>query len=225
MKRLIFASAILIFCIPSTQATVINTGILNNTTTAGTLMNATSTITPSSTIRFEVGGAKFTGAATPLTLSVTVDASTPTVVTGSAADQAFKDDAVGAAFFGYYLTTGVRSANQPAAAAGVVIQVKKGVGETANRTYYLLGNGTTTPTVQGSLTIAPAVSTTFASTTKNAIRCGPSYVANGLSGTAMNCAAGTTVANMDITQFVKILYADAPSVAIVSQLQFIALSQ
>lgn len=209
----------------SAFATVIDTGILNNTTTAGALMTGTSSITPLSTIRFELGGAKFTSTTSPLTISITVDASTPSVITGTPANQAFNDDAVGAAFFGYYLTAGVRSANQPTAAAGVNIQLKKGAGETLNRTYYLLGNGTTTPTVQANLTAAPAASTTFVTTTKNAIRCGPSYVSNGLSGTAINCAAGTTVANMDITQFVKVLYSDPTSAAIVSQLQFIAIVQ
>lgn len=213
----------LLFTWAPVYATVINTGNLNNTTTAASPLATTNTLTPSSTIRFEIGGAKFSTVTSQLSISITVDASTPTVVTGTAADQAFVDDTVSAAFFGYYISTGVRSANQTAPA--ISIKVKKGTGETANRSYYLLGNGTTTPTAQSNLTIAPAATTTFVSTTRNAIRCGPNYSTNGITGTAMNCAAGSTVASMDITQFVKILYSDPTSAAIISQLEFTAVAE
>ncbi len=204
-------------------ATRITTGNLSTTTTAASPQVSNVNATPSSSIRLDVGGANFLTATGQLSVSISVDTSTPLVTVGTAADQLFRDDAVGAAFFGYYLSTGVRSSNQ--AAAAINVKVKKGAGETAGRSYYLVGNGTTVPTVQGSLTVAPATVTTFATTTPNSIHCGPSYVANGLSGVAINCASGTNVANMDITQFVKVLATDPTSAAIVSQLEFIAVNE
>lgn len=204
-------------------ATVINTGNYAGTNTNAIPQDSTILATPRAMIRLDVGGAKFTGATSPLTLSITVDCSTPAVTIGTAADQVFRDDAIGAAYFGYYLSLGVRSAAQTA--ANVNLKVKRGAGETSGRTYYLLGNGTTTPTVQGDLTVAPATVTTFATSPPNVIRCGPSYAANGISGTAINCAAGSTVANMDITQFAKILYSDPVASARVSQLEFTAVNE
>ena len=204
------------------HATTINTGTLNNTTTAGSLQTASSSITPSSTIRFDVAGAKFTGSATPLSVTITVDAATPAILSGSAADQKFRDDSVSASFFGYYLSTAVRSASQTN--TGINIKIQKGAGETSGRSFYLLGNGTTTPTAQSNLTAAPASATTFVSTTRNAIRCGPSYSSNGISS-AVDCAAGSTVTNMDLTQFVKVAYSDPTSSAVVSELQFTAVCE
>jgi hypothetical protein len=106
----------------------------------------------------------------------------------------------------------------------VNIKINKGAGETSNRSYYLLGNGTTTPSVEGDLTIAPASATTFATAGSNGVHCGPSYAANGLSA-SLNCAGGSDVANMDITQFVKVLYSDPDSAAIVSQVEFTAVAE
>lgn len=205
------------------HATRITTGNLTNSTTAAVPDISNVSATPVSMIRLDLGGAKFPTAAGQLRVAITVDTTTPVVRVGTATDQTFRDDAVSAAFFGYYLTTGVRSSNQ--AAPGINIKVKRGAGETAGRSYYLLGNGTTIPTLQGQLTLAPAAATTFASTVPNSIHCGPRYVANGIAGTAINCAAGTTVANMDITQFVKVLFSDPTSAAIVSQLEFTAVNE
>ncbi len=205
------------------DATVINTGNYSGTNTNAIPLDARITATPRAMIRLDVGGAKFTGATSPLTISISVDCSTPAVTVGTAADQAFRDDAIGAAYFGYYLSLGVRSAAQTA--ANVNLKVRRGAGETSGRTYYLLGNGTTTPTVQADLTVAPAAVTTFATSPPNVIRCGPSYSANGISGTAINCAAGSTVANMDITQFAKVLYSDPVATARISQLEFTAVNE
>lgn len=207
----------------SAFATRITTNNLSNSTTAGTPLISNVNATPSSVIRLDLGGANFITATGQLSVSITVDTATPVVTVGTAADQVFRDDTVGAAYFGYYLSAGVRSANQ--SAAGMNIKVKKGSGESANRSYYLLGNGTTVPTVEGDLTIAPASVTTFASTVPNSVHCGPSYVANGLSGAAIGCSGGSTVANMDVTQFVKVLYSDPSSSAIVSQLEFTAVNE
>lgn len=204
-------------------ATVINTGNYSGTSSVAVPLDSLITATPRAMIRLDVGGAKYSGATSPLTLTISVDCSTPAVTVGTASDQAFRDDAIGAAYFGYYLSLGVRSAGQTA--ANVNLKVRRGAGETASRSYYLLGNGTTTPTIQGDLTIAPAAVTTFATAPRNVIRCGPSYVANGISGTAINCAAGSTVANMDITQFVKILYSDPVASARISQLEFTAVNE
>lgn len=212
----------LMWCKPI-YATVINTGNYGGTNTNAVPLDSLITATPRAMIRLDVGGAKFTGAASPLTLSITVDCSTPAVTVGTAADQAFRDDAIGAAYFGYYISLGVRSAGQTA--ANVNLKVRRGAGETAGRSYYLLGNGTTSPTVQADLTVAPAAVATFATAPRNVIRCGPSYAANGISGTAINCAAGSTVANMDITQFAKILYSDPIASARISQLEFTAVNE
>jgi hypothetical protein len=207
----------------SAHATRITTGNMSATTTAATPLVSNISATPVAIIRLDLGGANFINVTSPLSVSITVDTSTPSVTVGTAADQMFRDDAIGAAYFGYYLTAGVRSSNQ--SAANINVKVKKGAGETANRSFYLLGNGTTTPAAQGDLTIAPAGVTTFATAAPNGVHCGPSHVANGLSGTAIGCTGGSTVANMDITQFVKVLYADPAAAAIVSQLEFTAVNE
>lgn len=204
-------------------ATRITTGNLNLTTTAATPLTSNINATPSAVIRLDVGGANFTGASSPLSVSITVDTSTPVVTAGTAANQAFRDDTVGAAFFGYYLTVGERSSNQ--SAPNINVKIKRGSGETSGRSYYLLGNGTTTPTAQSDLTVAPASVTTFATGAPNGVHCGPSHVANGLSGSAIGCSGGSTVANMDITQFVKVLFSDPTSAAIVSSLEFTAVAE
>lgn len=176
-------------------------------------------------IRFNLGGAKFPTVAGDLSVSITVDTLTPTVAVGTAADQSFRDDTVGAAFFGYYLTCGARTQTQAVGTVGN-IKVRAGAGETANRSYYLLGNGTSTPTAQSNLTDAPAAYTTFASMPRNTTRCGPNYTANGVSGVnGVNCGPNPTIANMDITQFVKVLFTDLPSTAIVSQLDFAVVNE
>lgn len=208
---------------PLVYGAAVNTGRDFGSDTIGNEVYSNLNATPRAMIRLDVGGAKYTSTTSPLTLSITVDCATPAVTIGTATDQMFRDDSVGASFFGYYLTLGVRSAAQTA--ANVNLKVRRGAGETAGRSYYLLGNGTTTPTSQSNLTIAPAVATTFATAPRNVIRCGPSNVANGISGTAINCAAGSTTANMDITQFVKILYTDAPATARISQLEFTAVNE
>ncbi len=207
----------------SAHATRVTTGNMSATTTAASPQVSEVNATPAAIIRLDLGGAGYINTSSPLSVSITVDTATPSVTVGTAADQAFKDDTIGAAYFGYYLTAGVRSANQ--SAADINVKVKKGAGETANRSYYLLGNGTTTPTVQGDLTIAPASVTTFATAAPNGVHCGPSHVANGLSGVDIGCTGGSTVANMDVTQFVKVLYSDPASAAIVSQLEFTAVNE
>ena len=206
------------------HATSVNTGLLTNTTTSGTVLSGDLNSTPSSVIRFDVGGAGFTTASGQLSVTITVDSTTPAVVVGTAANQAFRDDSVGAAFFGYYLTTGVRTSNQLAATV-TNIKIKVGTGVTANRTYYLLGNGVTTPTAQTNLTAAPAVATTFVSTTSNTGHCGPNYSANGLTNTTLSCATGANVANMDLTQFVKILFTDPSGTAIISKIELTAAAE
>ena len=220
--KIFVAFGALLFYEPA-NSTVINTGNYAGTSTLAIPLGSRINATPRAMIRLDVGGAKYTSTSSPLTISITVDCSTPAVTSGTAADQAFKDDAVGAAFFGYYLSFGVRSAAQTA--ANVNLKVAKGAGETSGRSYYLLGNGTTTPNDQTDLTIGPASATTFATAPANSIRCGPSYTANGVTGTAINCPAGSTVANMDLTQFVKILYADAAGAAKISQLTFTAVNE
>lgn len=223
IKSLMLGAVVASGFTPAAYATRITTGNLNLTTTAATPLTSNINATPSAVIRLDVGGANFLNVVSPLSVSVTVDTSTPVVTVGTAANQAFRDDATSAAYFGYYLSVGERSSNQ--AAANINVKVKKGSGETAGRSYYLLGNGTTTPTVQGDLTAAPASATTFATGAPNGVHCGPSYVANGLSGAAINCAGGSTVANMDITQFVKVLFSDPTSAAIVSSLEFTAVNE
>lgn len=205
------------------HATRITTGTITGANTNAAPQVAEISATPISSIRLDVGGQRYASTTSPLRVTITVNTSTPAVTAGSAPNQSFRDDAAGAAFFGYYLTTGVRSSNQ--AAASVNVKVKVGAGATANRSFYLLGNGTTTPTVQGALTAAPAVATTFVSIPPNVVRCGPSYAANGLTGTAIGCVGGPTVANMNITQFVKVQFSDPTSAAIVSRLEFTAVNE
>lgn len=176
-------------------------------------------------IRFNVGGAKYINTTSPLSVSITVDTLTPAVVVGTTPNQSFRDDSVGAAFFGYYLTCGLRTQSQANGTVGN-IKVRAGASETAGRSYYLIGNGTTTPTLQSQLTDAPAAYTTFASIPRNVTRCGPSYAANGVSGVnGVTCTAGTIVTQMDITQFVKVLFSDPPSAAIVSSLEFVVVNE
>ena len=206
------------------HATSVNTGILANTTTSGTVLSGNLNSTPTSVIRFDVGGAGFVTAVGQLSVTVTVEATTPAVITGTAANQVFRDDTVGAAFFGYYLSTGVRTSNQLSATV-TNIKIKVGTGATANRSYYLLGNGVTTPTAQTNLTAAPAVATTFVSTTSNTGHCGPNYSANGLTNATLSCATGSNVANMDLTQFVKILFTDPAGTAVISKIELTAAAE
>lgn len=222
-KAVLLGTVLVVGVSTSAHATRITTGNMSATTTAASPQVTNISATPSAIIRLDVGGASYINTTTPLSVSITVDTSTPSVTVGTAAAQSFRDDAVGAAYFGYYLTVGERSSNQ--SAANVNVKIKAGSGATANRSYYLLGNGTTTPTVQGDLTAAPASATTFATGAANGVHCGPSHVANGLSGTAIGCTGGSTVANMDLTQFVKVLYSDPTSAAIVSQLEFTAVNE
>lgn len=106
------------------------------------------------------------------------------------------------------------------------IKVRADAAETAGRSLYLIGNGTTVPTLQSQLTDAPAAYTTFASIPRNTTRCGPNYAANGVSGVnGVNCGPNPTVANMDITQFVKVLFTDLPSTPIVSRLEFVVVNE
>lgn len=184
-----------------------------------------STASQAQRIRFNLGGAKYTGATSPLSVSITVDTLTPTVAVGTAADQSFRDDTVGAAFFGYYLTCGLRTQTQAFGTVGN-IKVRADAAESAGRSFYLIGNGTTVPTLQSQLTDAPAAYTTFASIPRNTTRCGPNYAANGVSGVnGVNCGANPTVAQMDITQFVKVLFTDPPSAAITSRLEFVVVNE
>lgn len=207
----------------SVFATRITTGNLANTTTAAAPLVSSITVQPNGSIRFDVGGANFITNAGQLSITISVDALVPTVTSGTSANQMFRDEVVGAAYFGYYLSTGVKSSSQPA--ANINIKLKKGSGETSSRTYYLLGNGTTTPVTQGDLTIAPASFTTFATASSNAVHCGTNYSSNGLTGTSIGCANGSTIPNMDVTQFVKVNDSDGASASIVSQLEFIAVNE
>ncbi len=217
-------SSVAMLCLGSqAYATSITTGELSNTSTAGSPLLSNITVAPTPTIRFQVGGVAFATASSQLNVSISVDALIPTVTSGTAADQSFRDETVGAAYFGYYLTTGVKSASQPL--VGINIKIRKGSGETTNRSYYLLGNGIITPASQGDLTPAPAGYTTFATAGANGSHCGPRYVTNGLTSPTINCAAGSTVANMDVTQFVKVLDSDAASASIISQIEFIAVNE
>lgn len=176
-------------------------------------------------IRLNLGGAKFPTVSGDLSVSITVDTITPTVAVGTAADQSFRDDTVGAAFFGYYLSAGVRS-QQQANGTSLYLQVYRGAQETAGRTYYLLGNGTSTPTAQSNLTIAPATATTIATTARNSTECGPNYAANGIDLiNGVNCTNNNLDPNFDITVFVKVLWSDPPSAAIVSNLTVVEVVQ
>ncbi len=212
-----------LFWSTSSYATRITTGDMADTTTAANPQVSNISATPTPTIRFDIGGANFITSSSQLSVSISVDSLIPSVVAGTAADQSFRDNTVGAAYFGYYLTAGVKSASQPL--ANINIKVRKGSGETSGRSYYLLGNGTTVPTVQGDLTVAPASFTTIATAGSNGSHCGPNNVANGLTGASINCAGGATVANMDVTQFVKVLDSDLTSGSIASQIEFIAVNE
>ncbi len=175
-------------------------------------------------IRFKVGGLKFSGTATVLNATISVDTLTPAVITGPIADQTFRDDFIGAAYFGYYLTAAVKTASQPAGTVGN-IKLRVGAGATANRTFYLLGNGTTAPAAQSQLIAAPTTYTTFASIPRNKTRCGPNWSANGVNGGGINCSANPTVPNMDITHFIKVMFTDLPSSTIVSNIEFVVVEE
>lgn len=224
LKLIFHVAAILILLNPRLlHATVISTGELSDSTTASNPLITNINVAPTPTIRFQVGGANFTTSSSQLNVSISVDALIPTVTVGTAANQMFRDETVGAAYFGYYLTTGVKSASQPLST--VSIKIRKGSAETSNRSYYLLGNGVFTPSSQGDLTPVPAGFTTFAVAGANGSHCGPRYVTNGLTGSSINCSGGSTVANMDITQFVKVLDSDGSNASIVSQVEFIAVNE
>lgn len=208
----------------TSNATTISTGDLASSNTNSLPLITSVTVAPSPTIRFAVGGANFTtGSSSQLSVSINVDALVPNVVSGNPANQMFRDETVGAAYFGYYLSTGVKSASQPL--SSISIKIRKGSSETSNRSYYILGNGTSTPNTQSDLIPVPTNFTTFATAGANGSHCGIQYVTNGLTGSGVNCAAGSSVANMDVTQFVKVLDSDGVSAQIVSQVEFIAVNE
>jgi hypothetical protein len=201
----------------------ITTDDLAGTTTASNPLSTNIRVTPTPSIRFEVGGARFSTVSSQLMVTIGVDTLAPRVTSGTAANQMFRDDTVGAAYFGYYLSTGVKSASQPIST--IHIKIRRGTAETSDRSYYLLGNGLTTPTSQGNLTPVPAAFTTFAIAGSNASHCGPQYMNNGLIGGSINCATGTTIPNMDLTQFVKVLDSDGSNSTIISQVEFVAVNE
>ena len=198
----------------------ISSGHLQNSSTSSNPTLTTIQATPQAMIRFELASMKLSNIGNQLLISIVVDSSSSSVISGIDADQTFQDEMVGAAYFGYYLSTGVRSVHQTD--NNVHIKLRKGTNSTQDRTYYLLGNGTVTPTQQSDLDIAPSSFTTFATAPSNSIHCGPNYASNGLSGSQINCSGGSTVAEMDLTQFVKVYYGDPEGSIITSQLEFIA---
>ncbi len=205
------------------HASVINTGNHAGTNTNSVPLNSKTVATPRSMIRLEVGGAKFSPSAGEISVTITVDTTTPSVTSGPSPDQSFRDDATSASYFGYYLTLGTRSSGQTM--ANIAVSATRGASATLGRTFGVIGNGTTTPTQEGDLLVVPDTPGVFALVQSNAIRCGPSYVTNGLTGTALNCASGSTTAELDATQFVKVEYADPPGVPIRSIIEFIAEAQ
>lgn len=207
----------------SAHATQITTGTLGTSTTASSPLVSNISATPNGSIRFDVGGANFTSSAGQLNISINVDALVPVVTVGTAPNQMFRDETVGAAYFGYYLSTGVKSSSQ--ASSNMNVKAKRGAGETTGRTYYLLGNGLTTPASESDLTVAPSAFTTFASVTPNVVRCGSNYAVNGLTGATIGCANGSTVPNMDVTLFIKIFDIDSVNASISAQLEFIAVNE
>lgn len=174
-------------------------------------------------MRMDIGGINFAAVGGQLSVTIEVDAATPLVAVGNVADQMFSDSTAGAGFFGYYLTLGVHSDRQPAPRV-VNVKVARGPGETAGRSFYLIGNGTTNPTSESDLTQATAGYTTFASFPRNVNRCGPNYAAVGIGGGWLTCNAASIDANLDITQFVKVAFTD-PATPIVSELVFIAVAE
>ena len=169
-------------------------------------------------ITLQLGGAKFIKTGNDLSCTITVDATVPAVFTGQVADQMFVDDVAGAAYFGYYLTLGVRTQDQ--VLPNVNIKVSRGLGATLGRSYYLVGNGVTTPSTESNLTAAPLLPTTFATATSETRSCGPNASSNGVN--LCNNPSSITVPNMDVTQFVKVLYVDNAGTPIFSELDFIA---
>lgn len=208
-------------CTPfSSQAVTVNTGNYTGTNSSAVPLTANNYATPRSIIRLDLGGAKYPNSGGELTIAITVDTTTPVVTTGTAADQAFRDDSVGAAFFGYYLTLGLRSSAQTT--ASISVSARRGSPSTVGRTFGIIGNGTTIPTAESDLTLVPDAYIDFAFVPSNTISCGPNHVANGLSGAAINCATGTNVPELDVTQFVKVNFTDTPGVPISSKIEFIA---
>jgi hypothetical protein len=177
-------------------------------------------VTANPALRFKIGSVNENSGS--LNVSTTVDSTISSVTASASANQFFKDDSTKAKYYGYYISTGVTSANQTA--KSIHIKIRKGPAETSGRSYYLVGNGSITPKKESDLTAAPVSYTTFATTTSNLTHCGKNYRANHLID-GINCGVGSTVENMDITQFVKVLDTDKNPSAIISQLEFTAIPE
>jgi hypothetical protein len=200
-----------------------STSTIRGTSTSSSPITTTIHAKTQAAIRFEVAGAKLSTVGNKLSISISVDSSKLGVTSGIQADQIFRDSNIGAVFFGYYFSTGVKSVHQ--ASKNIHVKLRKGNAETPGRTFYLAGNGTTSPHNQADLKIAPSTFTTFATAPSNSVHCGPQYMSNGLSNPKLNCAGGSTISNMDLTQFVKVLYNDPDGSYITSQLEFIATAE
>ncbi len=170
-------------------------------------------------IAMRLGGAKFVPSGGQLAVSITVDTSLPTVISGSQADQTFRDDTVSAAFFGYFITLGVGSSQQ-STFNSLKVAVKVGSGETSGRTYALYGHGATNPSSQSDLIRPPNSYAAFLTRNVNNAFCGVNWMTH-IPGSVI-CEGATLVPTLDLTQFVKVLYSDSTASTFTSQLDFIA---
>lgn len=205
------------------SAVLLSPGVFAGETFINDTKKSTIHATPTAILKFEVASPKFNTNDNQLTVSITVDRLLFSVSSGISADQSFQDKSTGAAYFGYYLSTGVRSVSQ--SKPNISIKLRRGSIETAGRTYYHLENESVVPTHEKDLMKAPQNYTTFVKVPSNSVHCGPRYAFNGLSKTNINCNGGTVVTNMDLTQFVKVLYTDPIGSQITSQIEFTAVAE
>ena len=177
---------------------------------------------PIPTLSLKIGGSDNLLANGSLKVSA-INNATISVTASASSDEHFYDRSDRAQYFGYYLSVGVSSTNQTA--SHIHVKVRRGSGETPNRSYYIHGNEKSSLSKGSDLITAPISYATFAVSPTNSTYCGSHYSTNHLSGKNMNCEKGVTVKDMDITQFVKVMDTDMAPSQIISQLEFVAIPQ
>lgn len=185
-------------------------------------LTTTVSANPISTIHLQIGGGNVLLQDGKMKVSAQ-NGSSISVIASDSSDQYFKDPINNAQFYGYYLSVGVSSTNQPG--RSIVVKVRRGAEETPGRSFYVRGNNPDSAKSETDLVNAPVNYSTFATVPSNSTYCGANYQQNRISDKRINCDSGTKMPSLDLTQYVKVVSSDISPQDINSQLDFIAVAE